>query len=110
MTSHLASICSNLYQSELLIWTRHFIFLYLWSSKLSYEVLPRAAIRSSGGGGLVAKSCPTLTTLWTVAHQAPLSMGFSRPEYWSGLPFPTPGDLPNPGVEPGLLHCRQILY
>ena len=110
MTSHLASICSNLYQSELLIWTRHFIFLYLWSSKLSYEVLPRAAIRSSGGGGLVAKSCLTLATPWTVAHQAPLSMGFSRPEYWSGLSFPTTGDLPNPGVEPGLLHCRQILY
>ena len=38
-------------------------------------------------------------TLWTVAHQAPLSMGFSRPEYWSGLPFPSPGDLPNPGIE-----------
>ena len=38
-------------------------------------------------------------TLWTVAHQAPLSMGFSRQEYWSGLPFPSPGDLPDPGIE-----------
>jgi len=38
---------------------------------------------------------------WTVAHQAPLSMGFCK--YWSGLPFPSPGDLPNPGVEPGSL-------
>ena len=38
--------------------------------------------------------------LWTVAHQAPLSMGFSRQEYWSGLPFPSPGDLPHPGIEP----------
>ena len=37
----------------------------------------------------------------TVAHQAPLSMGFSRQEYWSGLPCPSPGDLPNPGIEPG---------
>ena len=36
---------------------------------------------------------------WTVAHQAPLSMGFSRQEYWSELPFPLPGDLPNPGIE-----------
>ena len=36
---------------------------------------------------------------WTVAHQAHLSMGFSRQEYWSGLPFPPPGDLPNPGME-----------
>ena len=40
-------------------------------------------------------------TPWTVAYQAPPSMGFSRPEYWSGLPFPSPGDLPIPGVEPG---------
>ena len=40
-------------------------------------------------------------TPWTVAYQAPLSMGFSRQEYWSGLPFPSPGDFPNPGIEPG---------
>ena len=39
-------------------------------------------------------------TSWTVACQAPLSMGFSGQEYWSGLPFPPPGDLPNPGIEP----------
>ena len=39
-------------------------------------------------------------TPWTAAGQAPLSMGFSRQEYWSGLPFPTLGDLPNPGTEP----------
>ena len=38
---------------------------------------------------------------WTVAYQAPLSMGFSRQEYWSGLPFPSPGDLPDPGIKPG---------
>ena len=40
-------------------------------------------------------------TLWTVAYQAPPSMGFSRQEYWSGLPFPSLGDLPDPGIEPG---------
>ena len=46
-------------------------------------------------------SCVQLfATLWTVAHQAPLSMGFPRQEYWSGLPFPSPGDLPNSGIEP----------
>ena len=39
-------------------------------------------------------------TLWTVAHQPPLFMGFSRQEYWSGLPFPSPGDLPDPEIEP----------
>ena len=54
---------------------------------------------NSTHGGLVAKSCPTLATPWTVAHQAPLSMGFSRQEYWSGLPFPSSGDLPDPGSE-----------
>ena len=40
-------------------------------------------------------------TPWTIAHQVPLSMGFSRQEYWSGLPFPTPGDLPDPEIKPG---------
>ena len=52
-------------------------------------------------------------TPWTVARQAPLSMGFSRQEYWSGLPSPSPGDPPCPGIEPAsphLLNCRQILY
>ena len=51
------------------------------------------------GSGLVAKSCPTLATSWTDALQAPLSTGFSRQEYRSGLPFPSPGDLPDSGVE-----------
>ena len=46
-------------------------------------------------------------TLWTVAHEAPLSMGFSRQEYWSGLPCPPPGDLPDPGIEPHLLHRQS---
>ena len=46
-------------------------------------------------------SCVRLfVTAWTVAHQAPLFLGFSRQEYWGGLPFPPPGDLPNPGIEP----------
>ena len=40
-------------------------------------------------------------TPWTVARQAPLSMGFSRQEYWNGSPFPSPGDFPNPGIDPG---------
>ena len=46
------------------------------------------------------KSCLTLATPWTVAHRAPLSKGFPRQEYWSGLPFPSPGDLPDPEIEP----------
>ena len=63
-----------------------------------------------------AQSCPTLVTLWTAARQAPLSMGLSRQAYWSGLLFPSPGDLLDPGIElessaliGGLLHYRQIL-
>ena len=47
-----------------------------------------------------AHSRPTLCDPRTAARQAPLSMGFSRQEYWSGLPFPSPGDLPNPGMQP----------
>ena len=44
------------------------------------------------------------------ARQAPLSMGFSRQQYWSGLSFPSPGDLPDPGIKLGFLHCRQMIY
>ena len=55
--------------------------------------------RIGGGGGLVTKLCLNLATTWIVACQAPLSMGFPRQEYWSGLPYPFPGDLPDPGVE-----------
>ena len=51
-------------------------------------------------GGSVSKSCLTLATSWTVAHQPPLSMGFSRQEHWSGLPFPSPGDRPDPWIKP----------
>ena len=55
----------------------------------------------SGSGGVVTKSYLTLATKWTVATQVPLSTGFSRQEYWSGFPFFSPGDLPDPGIEPG---------
>ena len=50
---------------------------------------------------LSAQSCRLFATPWTVAHQPPLSVGFFRQEYWSGLPFPPPGDLPGPGTELG---------
>ena len=55
----------------------------------------------NGGGGLVVNSCLTRATPWTVARQAPLSIGFPRQKYWSGLLFTSPGDIPNPGIEPG---------
>ena len=56
--------------------------------------------------------CEVFATPWTVAHRFPLSMGFSRQENggWSGLPVPSLGDLPDPAIEPGLLHRRWILY
>ena len=47
-------------------------------------------------------------TLWTVAHQASLSVEFSKQEYWGGLPFPFPGDLPNPGIEPESLMSPEL--
>ena len=62
-----------------------------------------------GGGGLVAKSCLALCDPMDCSPQVLLSMGFSRLEYCSGLPFPPPGDLPDPETAPGLQHCRQIL-
>ena len=68
-------------------------------------------LRNSEAGAywqFVTKSCPTLVTPWTVIHQAPLSMGFLRQEYWSGLPFPSLRDLPNPRIKPTSpeLACR----
>ena len=55
-----------------------------------------------------AQLCPALVTPWTVACQAPLFVGFSRQEYWHGLPFPTPGDFPNPGIKPPSLESPAL--
>ena len=52
------------------------------------------------GDGLVTKSCLTFQTLWTVICQAPLSIGFPKQEFWSGLPFSSPGYLPDTGIKP----------
>ena len=63
---------------------------------------------------MVLSSVRLFVTPWTLAHQVPLSMEFSRQEYWNGLPFPTPGNLLNPGIEPTVscVSCigRWILY
>ena len=61
----------------------------------------RCLFPQPGGSGVAAEWCLTLATPWAVAGQAPPSMAFSRQEYWSGLPFPSAGDLPDPGIEPG---------
>ena len=70
---------------------------------LIFLVLP---LHQSGKARLYCEvksfSCVQLfVTPWSVAYQAPPSMGFSKQEYWSGLPFPSPEDLPSPGIEPG---------
>ena len=65
------------------------------------KMLKPIHLSDSGGGGLAAKSYPTLETQWSIARQAPLSMGFPRQEYWSGLPFHSPGNFPNSETELG---------
>ena len=52
----------------------------------------------------------SFATPWTVAHQAPLSMGFCRQEYWSGLPFPPPGNISDPGIKPGVSHIAGRFF
>ena len=74
-------------------WRTHSYLLPHWASEIK-------KVEYGHLGGLVAKSCPALATTWTVARQGPLSMGFSRQGYWSGLPVPSPGDLPDPGIKP----------
>ena len=83
--------------------------IYSVSLSLVFLTHKTEVVTVPGGGGVVAKSCPALVTASrplpapikprTVAHQAPLSMGFLRQEYWSGLPFLSPGHLSEPGTE-----------
>ena len=64
----------------------------MWKPFVNKKALVTCSVCSDG------QSCPTLCDPWTIAHQAPLCMGFFRQEYWSGLPFAAPGDLPDPGM------------
>ena len=90
------------------------------NSSLASPVLPgrffnteppgKPPVDPGGGDGLVAKSYSTPAMPGTVAHQAPLSMGFSRQEYWSGFHFLLQGIFPTQESNPGLPHCRQKLY
>ena len=75
-------------------------FLHSWLECKLIQLLCRTVWRVHGGGALVTNSCSTLVTPLTVAYQAPLSMGSSRQDYWNGFPFPSPGDLPDSGIEP----------
>ena len=86
-------------------------------SKKKFLHIDSYVVRSWWWWGLVAQSCLTFMTQWTVADQVPLSMGFTKQEYWSGLQFPSPEDLPDPEfkhrsvslIAGGILYCKQIL-
>ena len=77
----------------------YYTHLFL-SSFFAYHFLRHPFLVLVATHAKLLQLCPTLWTVWTVASQAPLFMGFSRQEYWSGLPFPSSGDLPDPGIEP----------
>ena len=89
-------------------------FLLMYTCKFSFESGSRKRVRVQFCFSFVAvvvqsRSCFRLfATLWTVAHQAPLSMGVSRQEYWTGLPCLPPGDLPDPGIEPKSLKSPAL--
>ena len=101
MCTYVYSLYKNLSGSALKAHTWSYITLFFsWSSaKPTTWIVLKFTMWSE-----VVKSLsrvPLFATPWTVAYQAPLTMGFSKQEYWSGLPFPSPGDLPDPGIEPG---------
>ena len=81
----------------------------LWSTEVTRQALA-GCLLPVPGTCMPSGSWPSVTP-WSVARQAPLSMGLPRQEYWSGLPFPSPGDLPDPGMEP-MSPCigKQVLY
>ena len=81
---------------------RHALFRILWDEPVCWGT--GCCKRDQYGGNLVAKLCPTLATPKNIAHQTLLSMEYSRHEYWSGLPFPSPGIFSIQGLNPGLLH------
>ena len=96
---------------------KDFLFLFyklLVNGYVIYQLIVHQILSDVKEGVAALSRVPLLVTLWTVAHWAPLSMGFSRQEYWSELSFPPPGDLPNPGIEPLSLEspalARGILY
>ena len=82
---------------------KHFDFdIYVQFEDVRYEIYSYITFHISGNIASLMLSCSLLSdslTSWAVAHEAPLFMGYPRQEYWSGLPFPPPGNLPDPGIE-----------
>ena len=104
-------------QNLTLMMLLHLYYLPKVPSPKTVTLEMRVLIHEVCGGSLVIKSCSISVTPWTVAHRAPLPMGFSRPGYWSGLPFPSPEYLSHSGIKPSspalqvVSHiCRQVLY
>ena len=73
-------------------------YIYLVTANFKIQILETISFFIMKVIVLVAQSCLILCDLMNQTHQAPLSMGFSRQEYWSGLPFPSPEDIPDPGI------------
>ena len=86
------------------------IFLPSACKEVAYQLKKNISLNRSHKVKWAHSVVSDSATPWTVAHQALPSMGFSRQEYWSGLPFPSPGNFPTQGSNPGLPHCRQALY
>ena len=83
-------------KNSMMATSRKMNILYCKILKLHIFLLPQKKVKENK----VAQCVQLFATPWTGAHQAPPSIEFSRQEYWSGLPFPSPGDLPDPGIEP----------
>ena len=111
--SHLVSTCRVAAPVSWQGFCKHYLIYYLWTSLgpltpgkweislgegCSYPVVTH--VSGTLKGSSVLSRVQIFVAPWTVAHQAPLSMRFPRWEYWTGLPFPSPGDLPDPGIEP----------
>ena len=93
------------------------VYIYFYTKLGTMRILICKCTYKNAKMSIVSKSkCQLLNcvrlfaTPWIIAHQAPLSLAFPRQKYWSGLPFPPPGDIPDPEINLGLPHCRQILY
>ena len=80
---------------------RYDIFFFLILVSIGVQLLYRILLASAVAAVQLLSRVRLFVAPWTVARQAPLSVRFSRQEYWSGLPFPSPGDLPDSGMEPG---------
>ena len=105
----LSSICLSYLQAWLAKTLQFQPVMLIYNKKYVFDLHPH--FWQEVPGSLVPELYPTLETPWTIPRQAPLSMGFSRQEYWSESPFPSPGDLSHPGIKPRslTLHSDSLL-